>query len=732
MKNLLIFLLLTTIGYSQYCPALGPDQLLPCGVGSTTLTADLTQCSAGNNPNQTTNYSVTNIPYVAQTNTGTSLFMGDDTQQGPFNIGFNFCFFGTTYTQFYVGSNGWVSFSGGQPTTFTTQTIPTGNALVPKNCIMGPWQDWHPGLGGQIKYQTTGVAPCRKLIVSWIGVPMFSCTSNQGTFHIVIYESSNYIENHIQNKPACLQWQGGTATQGIHNNTGTIGIAVPGRNSSAWVTTNDSWRWTPSGPTVTPTLTWYQVGNPVAIGTGPSINVTPPAGGAQYTCHLVYPICNAGWSSCNSGGNLGPDTVLVIPGPPNLPNPTIFNIDPTCNGYCDGSIFISPNGGNGVQTISWNGPQSGFNPINLCAGTYPFTITDAAGCTISSIVTLTNPPIPTISPIIYSDTACYNSSNEIYSVIQQPGYTYQWSSVGSINSGQGNDSISIDWNGYPNGFIPGAVMVTGYNQNNCSSFPESIDLTIFNVIPVIDPIGPFCEYDEFITLNAIPVGGVFSGNGVIGNNFYPGNAIGTDTIVYIYNQSGCSFDDTITTIVYPQPTLDPITPYNPFYELCEGDSIVTLFNTISNLPGYNEWTFGGLIYQQDDISISFESSGMFPLSVVHYSNGCVSPIQETVITIARCPELLFYVPNTFTPDGNEHNNVFQPVFTNGFDPYDYHLEIFNRWGELIFESHNHIEYWDGTYNNALCPSGIYTFKIQFGFKETDNDQVINGFVTLIK
>ena len=123
---------------------------------------------------------------------------------------------------------------------------------------------------------------------------------------------------------------------------------------------------------------------------------------------------------------------------------------------------------------------------------------------------------------------------------------------------------------------------------------------------------------------------------------------------------------------------------------------------------------------------------MFPLSVVHYSNGCVSPIQETVITIARCPELLFYVPNTFTPDGNEHNNVFQPVFTNGFDPYDYHLEIFNRWGELIFESFNHMESWDGTYNNTPISSGIYTFKIQFGFKETDNDQVISGFVTLIK
>ena len=55
MKNLLIFLLLTSIGYGQYCPALGPDQILPCGVGSTTLTADLSQCGAGNNPNQTKN-----------------------------------------------------------------------------------------------------------------------------------------------------------------------------------------------------------------------------------------------------------------------------------------------------------------------------------------------------------------------------------------------------------------------------------------------------------------------------------------------------------------------------------------------------------------------------------------------------------------------------------------------------------------------------------------------------
>src|SRR5690606_27637928 len=45
--------------------------------------------------------------------------------------------------------------------------------------------------------------------------------------------------------------------------------------------------------------------------------------------------------------------------------------------------------------------------------------------------------------------------------------------------------------------------------------------------------------------------------------------------------------------------------------------------------------------------------------------------------------ILFYVPNVFTPDGDEFNEGFHPVFTSGFDPFDYHLIIFNRWGEVI-------------------------------------------------
>jgi gliding motility-associated-like protein len=733
MKHLLLLLLFPLFVYSQFCPSLGPDQILPCGVGTTTLTANLSQCGPGGaNPNQTTNYNCVNIPYVAQTNTGNQLFMGDDTQQGPFNIGFTFCYFGQTYTQFYVGSNGWISFSPGQPTTFTSTPIPNTGFNIPKNCIMGPWQDWHPGVGGQIRYQVQGTAPCRKLVVSWLNMPMFGCTSTLGTFHIVIYESSNYIENHIQSKQFC-GWANGTAVQGIHNQAGTAAITVVGRNSTQWTANNDAYRWVPSGPVVNPVLTWYQVGNPNPIGTGPTINVTPPAAGASYTCHFVYPTCNAGWSTCNQQqGGFGPDTVFVQPGPPNLPPPNIFFSNPSCDDDCDGLINVNPIGGTGVTTISWNNQSNNFTLTNLCEGSYGYTIVDAAGCNVSGVVNLVDPPIPVIGPIIYSDTVCYQSISELYSVPQQPNFTYQWTSLGNITNGQGTNNVNVDWSLVNSGFLNSAVEVIGYDINNCPSNPLSIDLTIYQELPVITPVGPFCSYDEFVTLQATPINGVFSGNGVMGNDFYPSNAVGTNVITYTYTQSSCVFSTTTSITVYPQPILDSITPYNPYYEICEGDSTVVTFTAVADIPGYNEWTFVGTQYVTENFTTAFNNEGMFTLSVVHYSNGCVSNPQETVITVDNCPEELIYIPNTFTPDGNEHNQTFLPVFTSGFDPYEYNLSIYNRWGNLIFDSNDHKVGWDGTFNNGYAQDGTYHWIIQYGDLQTDKKTKITGFITLLK
>lgn len=738
MKKLLTILILLLVfnAISQNCPDLGPDQFLTCGQNSTVLTANLSAClGSGLGPKQTTDYTVSPIPYVAQTNTGTQIFLTDDSQQGPFSIGFNFCFFGTTYTQFYIGSNGWISFTGGQPTTFTSQQIPTGNPLVPKNCIMGPWQDWHPGIGGQVRYQMSGVAPCRKLTVSWIGVPMFSCTGNQGTFHIVIYESTNNIENYIQTKPACLTWQGGTSVEGIHNAAGTLGIAVPGRNSTAWVANNDAWKWTPNGPTVNPILTWYQVGNPIAIGTGPSINVTAPPSGASYTCHFVYPICNVGWNSCNPGTpGPGSDTVFVMPGPPNLlPANMTFN-NPLCFGGCDGTATATPVNGTPIYSYLWSNGQTTQTIINLCPGSYNVLITDANGCTGNSTVTLTSPPLIVAGPINYSDTICFNSTNEVYTVPNLgTGYTYTWSTIGGITYGQGTDSINVDWSGVPSGFTPTGVMVTATDINGCSSLPESIDLQVFNITPIITPIGPLCSNDPCVNLNGLPLGGQFTGDCVSTNQFCPNQSINTNNnIVYTYTLSGCTFTSNSNVVVNQQPVISGIVPNDELIELCDGDSINRIYSIASIFMGYNDWTVLSQTTQSTSLNMTWNQLGVFTISVIRYSNGCPSEPQTTTVDLVECPRELIYIPNSFTPNGDELNNIWLPIFTAGYDENNYKLLIYNRWGAVIFESNKANYGWDGTYNNVMCPAGIYVWKISYGNKKNSDVKEITGNINLIR
>jgi gliding motility-associated-like protein len=729
----LLFTLLTTFVYSQYCPSLGPDQFLPCGVSSTTLTADFSQCAPGSNPNLTTNYGVANIPYTVQTNTGAQLSMSDDSQQGPFNIGFTFCFFGQTYTQFWVGSNGWISFSAGQPTTFTSATIPSGIATVPKNCIMGPWQDWHPGVGGQIRYQIQGTAPCRKLVVSWTNVPMFSCTNLQGTFHIVIYESTNIIENYIQNKPNCLAWAGGTAVQGLHNAAGTVGIIVPGRNSTQWTANNDAWRYTPSGPTVLPIPTWYIVGNPVPIGQGTTITVTPPTAGANYTCQLVYPTCNAGWNSCNPTAGPGPDTVFVQPGPPNLSLPNIDSINPICIGDCNGEITATPINGTPGYTYTWSNGQTTPTATGLCAGTYSVTIEDAAGCDVTTNVTLVDPPPIVVGPITYSDTACFQANAEIYSVPDLgTGFTYTWNSLGNITFGQGSPSIAVDWTNYTAGNVLGAINVIATDVNGCESLPASIDLFILNIEPQINQIGPFCTDDDCVTLNALPLNGIFTGPGIDVNEFCPLIAdTNLNAVVYTYIQNGCVFDDTINVQVNEKPVILDITN-DQFYQICEGDSVTFNYTIVPSISGQTEWYFQNDTILLNSPIFTWQTEGIYILTAVHVSNGCISEPAQTTISIANCPQIIYYMPNSFTPDGDEFNQTFQPVFTSGFDPYDFQIEIYNRWGELIFESRDATIGWDGTYNGRYVMEGIYAWKLTFGNEVNDARYTDYGHVTILK
>jgi gliding motility-associated-like protein len=229
-----------------------------------------------------------------------------------------------------------------------------------------------------------------------------------------------------------------------------------------------------------------------------------------------------------------------------------------------------------------------------------------------------------------------------------------------------------------------------------------------------------------------PLNGVFTGDNVINDQFCPSINNILNNVTYTYTQSGCIFDTLINVTVNPQPTITPIIPSDEFFELCEGDSLPKVYSTSSNLSGVYEWLINDITSYSNPTSYTWYNEGIYTISVFQTSNGCISETQQTTITIDKCPEELIYIPNTFTPDDNEFNNEWGPVFTSGYDPYRFELMLYDRWGEIIWESHNVLAKWDGTYGNKKCQDGIYTWFISYGVEDTDERKQIHGYVTIIR
>ena len=112
-------------------------------------------------------------------------------------------------------------------------------------------------------------------------------------------------------------------------------------------------------------------------------------------------------------------------------------------------------------------------------------------------------------------------------------------------------------------------------------------------------------------------------------------------------------------------------------------------------------------------------------------NGCKD---TTIKAITIEEELIIYIPNTFTPDNDNFNPTFQPVFTSGYDPQDYTLLIFDRWGEIVFESHDAKVGWNGKMgvDGNIVQNGTYTWKIEFKAKLNPQRQAVIGHVNVIK
>lgn len=188
------------------------------------------------------------IPYIADPYAGTAVNLTDDVHSGVVNIGFNFCFQGVNYNQCVISSNNYITFELAEANAYSswvTVAVPTEIPAEVTNSILGPWQDIDPGVGGNIYYQTLGVAPERRFVVSYDDIPMFSCSTQRYTSQIVLYEGSNCIETLILNKPICSTWNSGNAVYAINDAAGASAEVMVGRNNTPWLTSSEGRIWTP-------------------------------------------------------------------------------------------------------------------------------------------------------------------------------------------------------------------------------------------------------------------------------------------------------------------------------------------------------------------------------------------------------------------------------------------------------------------------------------------------------
>lgn len=187
----------------------------------------------------------------------------------------------------------------------------------------------------------------------------------------------------------------------------------------------------------------------------------------------------------------------------------------------------------------------------------------------------------------------------------------------------------------------------------------------------------------------------------------------------------CVYYDTLaySVIVYPQPTAG--FTYAP-------DSINIMFAEVeftnTSLGAQDvEWNFGDFDYSNDwDPVHVYADTGFYTVTQYVYNEfGC----SDTAYQILRVEgNFWIYAPNTFTPDGNEHNQLFK-VETYGIETYA--LDIYDRWGNLIYTVTKSDLGWDGTYKGINCQDGVYIWKL----RAIDYDEIphqMTGHVTLLR
>ena len=146
--------------------------------------------------------------------------------------------------------------------------------------------------------------------------------------------------------------------------------------------------------------------------------------------------------------------------------------------------------------------------------------------------------------------------------------------------------------------------------------------------------------------------------------------------------------------------------FSEISSLNNGKRMIQFNNLSSNDVVTNFWDFGkGKTSNEKDPELNYMDSGVnkFLLKVTN-AGGC-----SDTFSITTFHKFYFYLPNAFSPDANNINEKFGPVSSLYLNSYK--MEIYNLWGEKLFESKDVSNGWDGTYMGKPCQEGVYICKI---------------------
>lgn len=366
----------------------------------------------------------------------------------------------------------------------------------------------------------------------------------------------------------------------------------------------------------------------------------------------------------------------------------------------------------GANTYEWD-----VNPITLgeitvftsSNATYSVTGTDANGCSADTIVQVTVNSLPdvNISPI----SACVGTETDLTAYGAD---SYIWSTGQNANP----ISISISQNTL--------YYVTGTDSNGCSGV-DSILVTAYSRPEV------YAGYDTTVCAGQpVPIHAWGNAQTYVWNN----NIFGTDVMVvplqtstYIVTGSDindCTNSASVTVTTVPLPTA----AYHAIQEIIPSwDHTFQLLDQSLGNPVSWVWNFStGDQFTTQNVEYVFpeEANGNYTFTLeVKNDFGC-SDITEGSIYVNSLFSL--YIPNSFTPNGDENNNYFH-IFSQNINMDYFSVRIYNRWGQIIFQSSRPDFEWDGTFNGVLCPQGVYVYTIMY--RDSDNlDRMKYGSITL--